>query len=52
MKGVTASNINNKIVRRDAVDMKEDFKIISAYLNGYVDLIYSKKLNKLEKWNY
>lgn len=45
-------NINNKIVRRDAVDMKEDFKIISAYLNGYVDLIYIKKLNKLEKWNY
>ena len=45
-------NINRKIVRRDAVDMKEDFQIISAYLNGYVDLIYSKKLNKLEKWNY
>ena len=45
-------NINKKIVRRDAVDMKEDFQIISAYLNGYVDLIYSKKLNKLEKWNY
>lgn len=45
-------NINNKIVRRDAVDMHEDFKIVSAYLNGYVDLIYSKKLNKLEKWNY
>ena len=45
-------NINNKIVRRDAVDMDEDFKIVSAYLNGYVDLIYSKKLNKLEKWNY
>ena len=46
------SNINTKIVRRDAVDMKEDFKLISAYLNGYVDLMYSKKLIKLEKWNY
>lgn len=43
-------NINSKILRRDALDMKEDFKVISAYLNGYVDLIYSKNINKLEKW--
>ena len=45
------SNISSKILRRDAVDMKEDFEVISAYLNGYVDLIYNKKLIKLEKWN-
>ena len=45
-------NINTNILRRDAVDMKEDFQIISAYLNGYVDLMYSNKLIKLEKWNY
>ncbi len=45
-------NINSKILRRDAVDMKEDFEVVSAYLNGYVDLMYNKKIIKLEKWNY
>ena len=44
-------NINSKILRRDAINMKEDFRVISAYLNGYVDLIYSKNINKLEKWS-
>ena len=45
-------NINSNILRRDAVDLREDFEVISAYLNGYVDLMYSNKLIKLEKWNY
>ena len=46
------SNINSNIIRRDAVDIREDFEVISAYLNGYVDIIYNKKLIKLEKWKY
>ena len=46
------SNINSNILRRDAVDLSEDFEVISAYLNGYVDLMYNRKLIKLEKWNY
>ena len=51
--GLRGSNLNvsTKFFRRDAIDMKEEFNVISAYLNGYVDLIYSKKLIKLEKLN-
>ena len=51
--GLRGSNLNvsTNFFRRDAIDMKEEFNVISAYLNGYVDLIYSKKLIKLEKLN-
>ena len=49
---ISKTNINSNILRRDAVDIREDFKVISSYLNGYVDLIYNKKLIKLEKWKY
>ena len=42
--------INSKIIRRDAINLKENFKVISAYINGYTYFMYKNKLEELEKW--
>lgn len=44
-------NIKSNIIRRDAINLNEKIEVVDAYLNGYVDFLYKKKLKKLETWS-
>ena len=50
--GLRGNNLDIKknIVRRDAVNLWEPLEVINCYLNGYLDFIYKRKINTLEKW--